>query len=151
MAGVMDQINARDWLFEVLAVDDITWLTIEGISKFTLKPGENEEVAQMTVFGSKGKHASQPMQRGATIEIEGRYYLSTLGVRDPGQARIDALGGAMGEDSIGRLRFRHTIQTTWVVWDMWVSLKDVGGENNDKSSWGLTATRFEAATTMAVV
>lgn len=148
--AITDQINARDWVFQVLADDDTTWIEIEGINKFASKPGENEEVAEMTVFKSKGKHASQPMQRGATLEIEGKFYLSSLGVRDPGQLRITALGSLMGNDSIGKIRWRHEIQTTWVVWDCWISLGESGGENNDKTAFAFVATRFEAATTMAV-
>ncbi|MGH3834099.1 MAG: phage tail tube protein [Pseudonocardiaceae bacterium] len=149
--AITDQINARDWIFEVLAADGTTWITIEGINKFSSKPGEHEEVAEMTVFKSKGKHASQPMQRGATLEIEGRIYLSSpAAVRDPGQLRIEALGALMANDSLGEIRWRHEIQTTWVVWDCWISLGESGGENNDKASWAFVATRFEAATTMAV-
>lgn len=148
--AITDQIDARDWLFEIRADDGNTWVDINGILKFTLKLSENEEVAVMTVFKSAGNFASQPMQRGAMMELEGKYYLSSLNVRDVGQARIDFLGGKMGNDAIGKFRFRHEVQTSWVVWDGWVSIKDIGGENNDKTSWGFSITRFEAATTMAV-
>ena len=150
----IDSINARDWIFQVSdgATPTPAWLEIGGIKKFTLKPGENEESADTTDFQSVGNHESQAMQRGASMSCEGQFVLTDPGaVRNPGQARVDALGVLKGKASLGAFRFRHTVQTNWTVWSGWISLGEQGGENNDKTSWGFTINRSGAATSAAVV
>lgn len=149
----IDTINARDWIFEVSDGSGTpVWIVVAGVKKFTIKLAENEESADTTDFQSAGTHESQAMQRGASMSCEGQFILTDPGaVRNPGQARIDALGALKGKASLGQLRFRHTVQTTWTIWTGWVSLGEQGGENNDKTSWGFTLNKSGAATSAAVV
>jgi hypothetical protein len=150
MPNPSNQVNARDWLFQVSdGAGSPTWIDIAGVMKFALKPGDNEESTDTTVFASQGAHESQAMQRGATMSVEGRFIRSSLNVRDPGQARIDALSVLVGEASLGAFRFRHQVETLWTVWTGWISPGEIGGENNDKAGWSFTVTRSGAATTAA--
>lgn len=146
-----DQINARDWIFEISdGAGTPVWLPILGIRKFSLKLSENEESTDTTVFESDGEHESQAMQRGAAMDVEGRMMLTDADVRSPGQLRVEALAGLKGNASLGELRFRHEVQDNWTIWDGWVSLGEKGGENNDKTSWGFTFTKSGPAATVAV-
>lgn len=145
-----DQINARDWIFQVESATPNTWLDILGRKKFTVNRGEHEEVEDTTTFESLGNHESQPMQRGGVLELEGVVLLTTGNVRDPGQARLDVLAAAVGEPALSRLRFRHTVQTLWTIWPGWIAPKEEGGETNKKTSWGIAWTRSGAASTAAV-
>ncbi|MGD6762043.1 phage tail tube protein [Streptomyces sp. BH097] len=148
-------IDARGWVFEVLdvAAGTDTWLPISGINTFTHNPGENEETADTTVFESEGMYEQDVMQRGATIELEGMYYVDkATGEQDPGQAYVDTeWTNLLGIDSRGSIRWRHKMQTTWVVWESTVTPGEQGGGNNDKTSWAATFTRCGTPTTAPVV
>ncbi|MGH7954760.1 MAG: phage tail tube protein [Gloeomargaritales cyanobacterium] len=145
-----DQINARDYIFQVESATPDTWVDILGKTKFTIKMSEKEEVADTTTFESDGDYESQPMQRGASLTLEGMYLRSSANVRDPGQARMDTLALAKTEAALSRLRFRHTIETDWTIWPGWASLADQGGETNKKGGWGFTWNKSGAAS-MATV
>lgn len=143
-----NQINARDWVFQVLASDGITWVDIAGVNKFTLKRNASEATADTTVFTSAGTEESQAMQRGADMTVEGKWILTSGNVRDPGQLRIEVLGLLVGEASLGQIRFRHIVQTLWTVWTAWISLADNAGGNNEKVGWGFTANKSGVGTTL---
>lgn len=146
-----DQINARDWIFEISdGAGTPAWLPISGVKKFSLKLSENEESTDTTVFESGGEHESQAMQRGAAMDIEGKMILTEADVRDPGQARVEACGLLKGEASLIDFRFRHQVQEDWTVWEGWVSLGEKGGENNDKTSFAFTITKSGPASTVPV-
>lgn len=146
-----DQVNARGWIFEISdGAGTPVWLRIKGLKKFSLKQAENEESTDTTVFESDGVHESQAMQRGASMDLEGRFLLTDADVRDPGQARVDAVAALTGEESLCDFRFRHTVQDDWTVWEGWISLGERGGETNDKTSWGFTITKSGPASTLAV-
>ncbi|GCD94076.1 phage tail tube protein [Embleya hyalina] len=144
-------IDARGWVYQVESVPD-TWLDITHVNSFTYNPGENEETAETTWFGSDGYYEEDVMQRGASLSLEGQHATdSVTGAQDPGQAYIDnvwALG--LGVASHNRFRFRHETQTSWVVWDATMSPGEKGGGNNDKSSWSVTIRRSGAPMTMVV-
>lgn len=146
------QIDARDWIFQVSdGATTPTWLDIGEVNEFTLNPSENEESANTTVFSSDGEYESQAMQRGATLEITGRWAYTDDGTaRDPGQERVEAMAQKVGRASLTQLRFRHVSQNEWVVWDCWFSLGEQGGGNNAKTSWSTTANRSGASTTATV-
>lgn len=148
----MGQINARDWLFQVSPDPSAgvpVWNTIAGLTSFSLNPAEAEESADTTTFASGGTAESQAMQRGASLQLEGRVVRAGA-TPDAGQAAADALAEEVGEESLGGVRFRHTDDTDWVVWDAWVSKGEVSGGNNDKSSWSAKFMRSGAATTDSV-
>lgn len=147
----MGQINARDWTFEV-SEDPTggtpTWAEVAGLESFTLSNSENEESVDTTTFASGGVYEGQAMQRGASLQLEGKVVRNGATV-DPGQAVVDTLAELVGEASLGGVRFRHNSDTEWTVWTAWVSKGDNGGGNNDKTSWAATFTRSGAATTVA--
>jgi hypothetical protein len=149
----MGQINARDWIFQVSedpSAGTPVWATIAGLTSFSLNPGENEESVDTTTFASQGVAESQPMQRGASIQLEGRVVRSGA-TPDAGQAAADSLAELVGEDALGGLRFRHVDDTDWVKWGAaWVSKGEVAGGNNDKSSWSAKFMRSGPASTQAV-
>lgn len=149
----MGQINARDWIFQISdeATPTPTWSEVAGLESFTLNPAENEETVDTTTFASDGIYEGQVMQRGASLALSGKA-VKNGATKDPGQAQVETVAAAVGEDSLGTIRFRHISDTTnWTVWSAYVSLAEQGGGTNDKSSWGATFTKSGPATTAAVV
>nr|WTB07394.1 hypothetical protein OG546_26155 [Streptomyces antimycoticus] len=145
-------IDARGWIFEVENhATPNTFIPIRNLTSWTLNPGENEETADTTTFDSNGFFEQDVMQRGATLELSG-LYAATDGTRDAGQLYIDETWAyLLGEASRGKMRYRHTSQTEWTVWDCTVTPGEVGGETNAKTSWGATFTRCGAPTSEEVV
>lgn len=147
----MPQINARDWIFQVSVDPTIAtpvWATIAGLESFDLNPSEDEESTETTTFASNGIAESQAMQRGASLQVAGKI-VRTGTTPDAGQKAADDLSALVGEASLGGVRFRHKDDTTWTQWRAWVSKANVGGGNNDKTSWGATFKRSGVATTPA--
>ncbi len=145
----LQKYNARDVEFQI---EDFlspgTWIAIGGINTFT--KGHDEETTDTTTFASGGQAESQKMQIGKTLQIEGvRLRDDVTGAIDSGQAKVEALSERLGELSLGRVRFSHKNDTTWLVWTAHVTLGDQGGGNNDKVSWSATFTRSGAETTVA--
>ncbi|MFB7617828.1 phage tail tube protein [Kitasatospora sp. NPDC056181] len=145
-------IDARDWIVEVEDSVSGTWLPIRGLNSLTINIAENRETAEITDFDSNGRYEQDTMQNGASLAVEGFYEQDpATGARDPGQAYVDMWADRLSVDSHNRLRYRHETQTAaWAVWDATVEPGEVGGGNNDKSSWSATFTRSGAPTTMAV-
>lgn len=145
------RVNARDIIVEVAAVDGTTFIEIAGLNSATLNPAENEETADTTNFASEGNYEQEVMQRGATVAVEGQLHKDdSTGAQDPGQARVEVLGAAVAEASVGKIRFRYPVDTSWKVWNCTVSLGEQGGGNNDKTGWAATFTRSGPSTTVAV-
>ena len=145
----LQKYNARDVEFQVEDPDTPdTWVAIGGINTFS--KSHEEETTDTTTFASEGQAESQKMQLGKELEIEGfRLRDDATGALDPGQALVEELSELLGEDSLGRVRFAHTEDTSWEVWTAHVNLGDQGGGNNDKTSWSATFTRSGASTTAA--
>jgi hypothetical protein len=145
-------IDARGWIFEVEDhATPNTFIPLRNLNSWSLNPGENEETADTTTFDSNGYYEQDVMQRGATIEVSGQY-ASTNGTRDAGQLYVDETWAyLLGEDSRGRMRYRHTSQTEWTVWECTVTPGEQGGETNAKTTWGAKFTRCGAPATAAVV
>ncbi|MFD3929685.1 phage tail tube protein [Streptomyces sp. NPDC058614] len=141
--------NARD--VEIQIEDFLspgTWIAIEELNTFS--KGHEEETTDTTVYTSNGQAESQKMQIGKSLTIEGfRKRDHVTGAIAPGQAKVEALSERLGEDSLGRVRFSHKLDTTWEVWTAHVNLGDQGGGNNDKVGWAATFTRSGASTTVA--
>jgi len=145
------KINARDIIIEVEDSTPSTWIELGGLNSVTVNPGENEEVADTTTYASQGDYEQEIMQRGASMAAEGLLLKDdTTGALDPGQARCEELGTLKGTASVGRIRFRHPVDTNWKIWNATISLGESGGGNNDKTSWACTFTRSGPSTTEAV-
>lgn len=144
-------IDARGWTFEVEGDVADTFVRIGNLKSWSENPGESEETADTTDFDSEGMYEQDIMQRGAKIEVSGQY-TATAGVRDPGQEYIDTVWAyQLGEESRGRMRYRHASQTNWTVWECTVTPGERGGETNAKTSWAATFTRCGAPSTAEVV
>lgn len=146
-------IDARGWIFEVR--DEVatteTWLRIGNLTSWNRNESESEETADTTTFDSAGYYEQDVMQRGAVIEVEGLYAQVTAGTPDPGQAYIDnEWTYRLGADSRGRIRWRHTTQTVWIIWEATVTPGEQSGGTNDKTSWGAKFTRCGKPTTAPV-
>lgn len=150
----MAKYNARDWIFEVSPDPDAgvpVWTKVEAVNTFTISRSANEATVETTDFDSAGQYEGQAMQRGASLQLAGQKKMNAAGTAAaPGQLACNTLAQQLGEASLGGVRFRHTSETSWEVWNAYASGADEGGGNNDKSSWGCTFTRSGAATTAAV-
>lgn len=141
----MPKYNARDIEFQIEDPDTAdTWVAIDGVNTFT--KSHEEETADTTTFGSQGEAESEKMQKAKTLVIEGFRLRNPV---DPGQALVETLAERLAEESLGRVRFAHKAETSWEVWTAHVNLGDIGGGNNDKTSWSATFTRSGANTAMA--
>ena len=147
------KILARDIIIQIESSTPNTWYSIEGLTSATPNPGEDAEDTDVTDFNSAGRPEYIPTQRGASISMEGWKLLdSVTGDDAPGQGRAETLADVLGYDGIGRLRFRHPLQTTWKVWNAVLTPGEIGGGgNNDAGAWNLVAKRSGAASSASVV
>lgn len=146
------RVPARDLIIEVEDSTPNVWLELEGVKSGTVDKSANETLTETTDFHSGGHYSARKMQRGATLSLEADMLQDgETGARPPGQARVEEIAEQFGEASIGRVRFRHPLDTTWRVWRALLSVGGAGGGNNDMTSWPVTITRDEAASSMAVV
>lgn len=144
------KIPARDLIVQVSdGAASPTWLGIAALNKVTVNPGDQEQAVDITTFDSLGLYEEIKLQRGASLKLEGFIHKDHLtGVQDPGQARCEVLGAALGYASQGAIRLRHPADTVWRVWNAATfSLADQGGGNNDVTSWQVTVMRSGASTT----
>ncbi|MGS2641679.1 phage tail tube protein [Streptosporangium sp. G12] len=144
------KINARDFVVEVESNTPDTFLAIENLANVTVNLGENEEVVDTTDYDSNGAYEQEIMQRGATLELEGMLKKDhSTGATPPGRARVEEMAGEdkVGYDSLGRIRFRHRVDTEWRIWTCTFSLGEQGGATNDKSAWSATITKSGPTTT----
>jgi hypothetical protein len=147
------KINARDIIIEVETEVTDTFIRIENLASVTVNRSENEETADTTDFDSEGSYEQQIMQRGANMALAGLELKDHLtGVLQPGRARVEEMAGEdkVGADSLGRVRFRHPVDTDWKIWTCTFSVGETGGETNAKSAWSATITKSGLTTTDSV-
>lgn len=146
------KLNARDMVIEVSdGATTPVWTEIAGLTKFTYDPSENEETADTTTFVSDGNYEQEKMQKGAKASVEGfRIADGTTGAPDAGQAQVEEWHELLGPASVGTFRFRHVLDDEWKVWNATATVGEIGGENNDKSTWSAEFMRSGASSTVAV-
>jgi predicted secreted protein len=140
------KINARDWTFEIAAqATTPTFVEIGGITTFSVSRSDSE--TETTDFDSDGIYEGQMMQRGKSLSCDGWFLEDASADRDAGQELVETASGdtAVGDASIFLLRVTSPNGLT-DTFDAFFTINDVGGGNNDKSSWGFTATRSGAST-----
>lgn len=147
------QINARDLIFEVSDMaGSPTWTGVGGLLSGTISYNENEETVDTTTWDSEGYYEQEKMQLGASLSLEGRFLQDpATGVRDPGQALVEAHAELMGYQSQINVRFRYPGASTWKVWKATVSVGEQGGGTNDKVGWAADFARCGAPSSVAVV
>lgn len=150
MAAV--KIPARDIIIEVESAVAATWVELEGLISATPDPAANEAATDTTDFDSNGLYSQMILQRGSSFAAEGHTKKDdTTGVQVTGQLRVQTVAKAVGQASIGRIRFRHPMDTSWVIWDCTMSGGIGGGGTNDLTGWAATFVRCGDETTAAVV
>lgn len=145
------KINARDLITQVESSTPGTWLGIGGLNEIVPNFSENEETADTTTYESAGEYEQEIMQRGASMSLKGFVLLDNVsGAQDAGQARCETLATLKGAASVGKIRFRHPLSTTWKIWNGTFSIAEQGGGNNAKTPWNCNVVRSGASTTAAV-
>ncbi|WDZ91143.1 phage tail tube protein [Nocardiopsis sp. HUAS JQ3] len=140
----MPKVAARGWVFELSDGEEVpTWLQVEGITEWESDPSEGEEETEITDFNSDGESETLPAQRGEAITLTGLREM-TSGEQAPGQARVEALARLKMYEGVGAFRWRHSTETSWRLWDAWVSLGSRGGGNNDMTSFECSIRRVGA-------
>lgn len=124
-------IAAEGWVF--------TWdgQPIEGIDSFTLSM--EEKLADTTTFDNVASESHLKIRTARTLKLSGRYFEDGAN-QATGQAKIEAsallAGSAAEETCIITSPGGRTIQFTGTA-----KMDDIGGGNDDATSWGCTITR----------
>jgi hypothetical protein len=124
---------AQDWTFKVNGT------LIGGIDKFGFDTSDKQ--ADSRVFEDHGAEAHLVTGRGKTMKLTGKYQEEESGEgQDPGQAAIEALSNQIGLAAIftfmvispgGKERsFKASVK-----------MDEIGGGNDDTTTWGCTITR----------
>lgn len=140
----VEKVNARDWVVEINTgtVALPTWVQVGGVTSFTI--GRDAEEVDTTDFDSNGIEEHQVMQRGKTITLEGFYLEDPASKgRDAGQTAVETHADEVGVASLKQYRFTSPALTRKVALFS-AKVGDVGGSNNDKTSWGVELKRSGA-------
>lgn len=146
------QLNARDMVVEISdGAATPVWTEIAGLVSFKFDPSKEEKTADTTTFMSGGHYEQEVMQRGAVISLDGMRIADDLtGAPDPGQLLVELLHEKFGAESVGRIRFRHLLDTSWKLWKATTTLGAQDGKTNDKLGWSTEFSRNGTSTTVAV-
>ncbi|MGW4695152.1 phage tail tube protein [Kitasatospora cineracea] len=144
------KIAARGYVFQIGVGATPTWTSIGGLTSFSVNPGDHDAHTESTDFDSNGQYEEIVLQRGGSIKLEGRRKIDkATGAADAGQAAVDALAQGLADNSIGQIRFRHSSETQWRVWNCTAKSTEQGGGTNDLGKWGAELARTGAETLVA--
>lgn len=134
MAGEVE-ILARDYVFEVDPNGGSAFTVIGGIDTFKLTSDETD--ADRTVFTDNGFPRHWVAARGNGLTLNGkRLQNPDTGSRDAGQAAAETLAGAVAYESLGTFKATDPGGVS-KTFEASCKLADIGGGNNDTTSWGL--------------
>lgn len=140
------KVLARDWVASINTGTYVSpvWVEIKGLSTLTFSNGKND--ADTTDFNSDGWEEHIVASRNAELAIEGMYLEDPSdGSRDPGQEAVETLSETMGNDSLGDFKLVSPGGTGKRFYAS-AQIGDVGGGNDDPTSWGATLTRSGQST-----
>jgi hypothetical protein len=133
------KVLARNWIIE--AAEDIatpTWTKVGGVNTFTIS--SDKEDADTTDFDDQGYSSHIVAGRSNEITFEGFFMEDqTSGERDAGQELIEDFGEKIGPEAMGLVRLTSPGGKVRQFRGSFVT-GDVGGGNNDATSWGATFT-----------
>lgn len=134
------KVLARDWTLEINTgtIGSPVWTEVNCLTSLTFSNSKND--VDTTCFGSAGEMEHLVSSRSREISAEG-FYLEDIstGDRDAGQDACETLAGEFGTDSLGQFRITSPGGTTKTFMAS-ANIADVGGGNDDATSWGVTLT-----------
>ena len=136
-----NKVLARNYTLEVY--DGTAYLPINGINTLTIST--EKESTDTTTFDSDGMAEHLATQRAKTISAEGYEYYDEAGVQDAGQAEVETLSDAVGTAAESTLHIVHDNSGREKWLNGTFNLADIGGGNNDPSSWGFEFERTGAS------
>lgn len=142
------KVLARNWKIEVNTGTEAlpTWTKVGGINTFTLS--NDKEDADTTDFESAGFAEHMVAGRSNEISFEGFFLEDATGVRDTGQEFVETKAEEVGPASIVALRITSPGGKAKQYKGSF-SVGDVGGGNNDPTSWGANYTVSGKPTSVA--
>lgn len=130
------KVLARNWKFFVETTTSKTFERITGVESFTIT--RDKEDLDTTDFDNDGYDSHVVVGRSVEMEVEaGMRMDTTTGTRCAGQARVEVIGEAFLNESIGKFHIADPAGTVYELLGS-VKLADVGGGTKDKTSWGFT-------------
>ena len=135
-----NKILARNYTVEVY--DGSAYVEINGINSLTI--ATEKESTGTTTFDSEGMAEHLATQRGKTISAEGFEHYDD-GTQDPGQVEIETLSDEVGEEAESTLHIEHDNSGREKWLNGTFNLSELGGGNNDPSTWGFEFERTGAS------
>lgn len=128
------KVLAKDWKLEISDMGATpAFTTVKGLDTFTFSGGKTD--ADTTTFDSEGWEEHLVAGRSRTLTGAGKYLEDDSGDQDPGQEMIEQAAEQIGEDSL--VDFKLTSPSGKVrSFKASVDLGDIGGGNNDPTSFG---------------
>lgn len=134
------KVLARDWKVEIQKPNALeeTYVEINGINSITFGSSKND--ADTTSFDNGGVNTHIVASRGYSLSVEGMYLVDVnTGERDEGQQLTEDLADQIGPASIGGFRVTDPAGNVRKFMAS-VNVGDVGGGNDDPTSWGAECT-----------
>ena len=140
------KVLASGWKIEVGdgAATEV-FVQVKGLNTLTF--GASKTDADGTTFDSLGWTEHSVASRSRTLSAEG-FFLEDQATkaRDPGQTRIEAVGELIGEDSLANFKLTSPAGSIKTFKGS-VNVGDVGGGNEDNTTWGFEITVSGKVTT----
>lgn len=131
------KVLARGWKLEIAGTDD-TFTQIKGLASISFSNGKND--TDTTDFDSEGVQEHIVASRSQEISAEGFYLVDKkTGNRDEGQEAVETLAEQIGPESIGQFKITSPAGKA-KLFNASANIGDVGGGNDDATSWGVTLT-----------
>lgn len=130
------KVLARDWVLEIKSGSGYT--RIKGLSTLSFSNSKND--TDTTDFESQGATEHLVTSRSQEISAEGFYLVDkTTKKRDEGQQAVESLAELIGPESLGEFRLTSPAGTMKTFFAS-ANIGDIGGGNDDATSWGVTLT-----------
>jgi hypothetical protein len=133
-------VLARDWTIEANAGAGLK--EVKGLDTLTFS--DDDTKADLTKFEDEGNEAHLVAARGMTIRLAGKFLEDlSSGARDEGQNAIETLAAVIGYGSVAAFRLTRP-SGKYAEFAGTVKMGDIGGGNNDPTSWNCEITRTGA-------
>jgi predicted secreted protein len=147
------KVLARNWKIEIdtdplatMPTGTAVWTKIAGVNTFTIS--NDKEDTDTTDFDSNGYNEHLVASRSNEVSFEGFFIEDqTNGQRDAGQEAVEKYGDKIGPEAMATIRLTspggkvRQFKGSFAV-------GDVGGGNNDATSWGASFTPSGAPITV---